>query len=102
MASPLGNADQWQFRNWLAPVINITNSVGPERQVGIAGAGALRLVVPTTEYELYDLLYLNYAGDGAGGTFAYMPNDSNADDGIDYIIPASITRPTTGTFVRTQ
>lgn len=69
--------------------------------VAIPGAGALRLIIPTTEYEMYDLLYLNYPGDGSGGKFVYMPNDSNSDDGIDYIIPAAITRPTTGTFVRT-
>ena len=66
---------------------------------GVLGADALRLLTPE-DYRTYPLLYLNTEGDGVGGWFVFMPDDSHADDGVDYIIPASITRPSTGTFVR--
>lgn len=104
MGSPFGSTDSWTLRYWGQPIINIDNgsSSAVATRIGVNGAGALRLLVPSYENQLYDLLYLNYPGDGAGGIFAYDSDDATADDGIDYIIPASITRPTTGTFVRTQ
>lgn len=104
MSSPFGHQDSWTLRNWFHSPCSTSGgsaSVASSRPIGVNGAGALRLLTPTYENELYDLLYLNYPGDGAGGRFAYDPDDSNVDDGIDYIIPTSIVRPTTGTFVRT-
>lgn len=63
---------------------------------------ALRNTIPSTPFEIQTLLYLNTPGDGAGGDFVFQAADTNSDDGIDYIIPNSITRPTPGSWVRMQ
>lgn len=68
---------------------------------GILGVTALRQIVPE-DYKTYPLLYLNTEGDGLGGWFVYQPADTHADDGVDYLIPSSITRPTAGSFVRSS
>lgn len=70
--------------------------------VALQGVPALRATTPSAEFEIRTLLYLNTPNDGAGGDFAFQPLDTNLDDGIDYIIPNSITRPTAGTWVRMQ
>lgn len=68
---------------------------------GILGAAELRLVTPE-DYKTYPLLWLNSEGDGMGGWFVFIPDDTSADDGVDYLIPASITRPSSGTFIRSS
>lgn len=78
-----------------------SGSSGSGGSFGVLGAAALRLVEPEP-YRTYPLLWLNSDGDGMGGWFTFIPTDSHADDGVDYIIPSSIVRPTLGTFKRSS
>lgn len=100
--SPLGRHQGWSFRNPFAPVVHLTVPQSSRNNVGIAGVKALRMIVPAFEYETFDLAYLNYDGDGGGGTFVYNPTDNHPDDGIDYIIPHCFSRPTRGTLIRSK
>lgn len=104
MSSPLAPTEGWQLKNWFWPpgTTVLTGSSSGGAPVALQGVSALRNTTPGTPYEIQTLLYLNTPGDGAGGSFSFQPSDSNSDDGIDYIIPNSITRPTLGSWVRMQ
>lgn len=103
MSSPLAPTEGWRLRNWFWPSGSTTSTgTGTGSSVALQGVSALRATIPAAEFEIRTLLYLNAPNDGAGGDFAFQPLDTNLDDGIDYIIPNSITRPTTGTWVRMQ
>lgn len=77
------------------------SSGGAGGSFGILGVAALRLIEPEP-YRTYPLLWLNADGDGQGGWFTFIPTESHADDGVDYVIPASVVRPSLGTLVRSS
>lgn len=98
---------RWQLCNCSSAVSATSGSGGTgsgssdSGSFGIQGASALRVVIPEA-LKTYPLLWLNADGDGLGGWFVFRPEDTHADDGMDYFIPASITRPSPGTFVRSS
>jgi len=106
MSSPLAPTEGWTLVNFFWPpsgtVVSGGGSTSSGTAVALQGVTALRNTTPVKQFEIQTLLYLNTPGDGAGGPFVFQPSDSNADDGIDYVIPNSITRPTLGSWVRMQ
>lgn len=80
--------------------LSAVQSGGAATVTGYNGVADLRT---RTEHGANSIAFIKYAataGDGGQGWFVYDPTNSDADDGINTIIPNDVTRPAPGAWIR--